>query len=147
MDILDFCTCTREDGSYSYDWRTFGDLLDRLQRVTGGADEIRQIRWEGIPNARDEEESLPPADAITINVERHFHDEIPKIRIYAQQAGKDGTITAEYLYGLVYDPSTGSPDDWTQAFELAARLRGAISPDNNRRRHPNYDRHGTPLDQ
>lgn len=134
MDILHFCRITKEDGSTVHEWRTFGDLLERVQEITEGAGEIDHIRWEGIPDARDEGETLPYVDTLSLDVSRHWHDGIPKIRLYGIR--KDGgDLTAVYLYGLVYDPSSGR-DDWEGAFQVAGRIRGALCPNGSRRHHP-----------
>lgn len=145
MDILDFYhyeTERDENGtleSKNHEWRTFGDLAERLEEIIDAAGEIQHVRWKGIPNHREKSDVLPYCDHLAVDVQRHWHDCIPKIRIYGLQWDRDAQIHhAEYLYGIVYDPSSAATD-WEDAFQLAGKFRGALCPNGEDYRHPEFD--------
>ena len=137
MDIFSFCKTTKEEDGFEHTFRTMEALAATIKDVVAGADEIEHVRWQGIPDALSLDDPIPYADALAVDVSRHWHDGIPKIQLYGLRKTEDEEVVATYLYGLVYDPASGTAD-WEDAWAVAGRVRGRLDPSAPKRKHPNW---------
>ncbi len=101
MDIFSFCKTTKEEDGFEHTFRTMEALAATIKDVVAGADEIEHVRWQGIPDALSLDDPIPYADALAVDVSRHWHDGIPKIQLYGLRKTEDEEVVATYLYGLV----------------------------------------------
>jgi len=137
IDFFDFYRApeTHEDAGT---WASFEALDEHLSAIVEDSDHVQHVRWSGIPDDADPEDVLPYVSELTVSVSRHWHDGVPKIRIFGNREASADTLEAVYLWGIVYESAGPSgPDEWDAMHHLAGKLRGGLTANGTRYKHPN----------
>ena len=112
-------------GDFTNHRRTCGELEDYFAAVVDALPYVGEVRWQGLANHHERTDLLPDARRILTDISLHWHDENPRIEIYAATQDSDGEISLDYLWGIVFERE-GRIRDWTAAHMAAGELTGML---------------------